>query len=148
MTELSASLAPRRKMNSNFFPLRPMLPSASARLTTNGTSTRVDNATAIPVLNDRSKNARRVRMLMCCILLFVKTWRSQQHGRHRSHTRVVGRGRRREVAEGGSRQAIVRGVQEVHGQGPVKVEIALPFARKQDADQIIRHGPGVRQTAA
>src|SRR5947209_16063381 len=101
-------------MNSNFFPLRPMLPSASARFTTNGTSTRVDNATAIPVLNDRSKNARRVRMLMCCILLFMKTWRSQQHGRHRSHTRVVGRGG--QVAEGRSRQAIVRGVQKVHGQ--------------------------------
>src|SRR5437899_10144353 len=114
-------------MKSNFFPLRPMLPSASARFTTNGTSTRVDNATAIPVLNDRSKNARRVRMLMCCILLFMKTWRSQQHGRHRSHTRVVGRGR--EVAEGGNRQPIVRGVQEVHGQGPVKVEIGLQIGR-------------------
>src|SRR2546425_3888819 len=105
ITEFSASLAPRRKINSSFlvFPLAPgtpMVPSANARFTTSGMSTNVERATPSPSLKLRSKNPRRVRMLKCCIrllelavenLLFLEAGRGHQHRNHAADTCVVSR---------------------------------------------------------
>src|ERR1051326_2016566 len=92
MTELSASLAPRNQMKSSFFPLRPIEPSASARLITNGISTRVDRATARLVFTERSKKLRRVMILqlqVCIILLFLETLQGHQPRHHPSNSPVV-----------------------------------------------------------
>src|SRR5438552_15334393 len=90
MTEFKPSLAPRRKIKSSFFPLRPMLPSASARFITNGMSTRVDNATPNPTLAEWSRKDRRERTLKECIrLLFLKTLKGHQHRQHAPDPSVV-----------------------------------------------------------
>src|ERR1044072_904921 len=108
MTEFKPSLAPPSQMNSNFFPL-PMVPSANARLSTNGMSTTVDNATASPVLNDWVRKERRGMMLLCCIrLLFLYALNRHEHGHHCPNARVVsGRGVP-EHGEGGSREPNIR----------------------------------------
>src|SRR6266542_5993471 len=104
ITEFSASLAPRRKINSSFFvfplgPGTPIVPSANARLMTSGMSTSVDRATPNPSLKLRSKKPRRVRMLKCCIgvvessvenLLFLEAGRGHEHGNHATDTGVIG----------------------------------------------------------
>src|SRR3989442_16031358 len=148
ITELSASLAPRRKMNSNFFPFNPMLPSAKARFMTNGISTSVDNATPRPSLKERSRKPRRVRILNCCILLLLETLEGHQRANHTTNTRVVGRGiarhglstQRRRIA------AVVR-VQKVDGQSPVEIQIRLAFARIKYAKYIIGHVSSIGQRA-
>src|SRR5213596_3589337 len=93
MTEFNPSLAPRSQMKRIFLPFKPMLPSASARFMTNGMSTRVDSATAMLVLNDWLRKARRERILKflyCCIsLLLLETRESHQHRHHAAHARVV-----------------------------------------------------------
>src|SRR3989442_8500067 len=103
ITELRASLAPRRKINSSFlvFPLAPgtpMVPSANARFTTSGMSTNVERATPSPSLKLRLKNPRRVRMLKCCIrllelavenLLFLEPGGGHKHCNHAARTRFV-----------------------------------------------------------
>src|SRR6185369_551551 len=93
ITEFSESFEPRRKMNRNFFPLRPMLPSASARFITNGMSTRVDKATPIPILKLRSKKLRREMILKFSIkfLLFLKALEGQEHGHHAPNPDIVRR---------------------------------------------------------
>src|SRR5438045_3216733 len=116
-TEVRASLAPRRKMNSSFFvlplaPGTPMVPSANARLTTSGMSTSVERATPNPSLKLRSRKPRRVRMLKCCIelvestvekLLFLEPGRGHQHRDHAADTRVVGRARNAAHGQGTKR---------------------------------------------
>src|SRR5436309_12386735 len=90
MRELSESLAPRRKIKSNFLPFRPMLPSARARFTTKGMSTRVERAMPMPILKERSKKPRRVMIFKCCILLFLKTLHGHQHAHQAPNAVIVG----------------------------------------------------------
>src|SRR6266566_7151056 len=146
ITELRASLAPRRKINSSFFvfplaPGTPMVPSANARLTTSGMSTSVDRATPKPSLKLRSKKPRRVRILKCCIelfgsrvksLLLLKAGRGHQHGNHAADTRIVNRASHAahsQAAEWRGSRAVVGRVQEIDRCGPINGKIRLPFTR-------------------
>src|SRR6266705_1623701 len=104
MTEFNPSLAPRSQMKRIFLPFKPMLPSASARFMTNGMSTSVDSATAMLVLNDWLKKARRERILKClycCIsLLLLETGESHQHRHHAPQAGIVIGGRVAQKVEG------------------------------------------------
>src|SRR5689334_19732791 len=116
-TELRPSFAPRSQMNNTFLPFSPMLPSARARFMTKGMSVRVDKATAMLALNERSKNVRRVmrlRLPFCIQLLLLKSLRRHQHGNHAPHAGVIVR---RCVGQGaeGRRGAVVRRVEETDG---------------------------------
>src|SRR6266516_7411839 len=144
ITEFSASLAPRRKINSSFlvFPLAPgtpMVPSANARFTTSGMSTNVERATPNPSLKLRSKKPRRVRMLKCCIgvvessvenLLFLEAGRGHQHGNHATETRVVSGAGNAAHGQGAKRGwcSSVSGVQEVDRHLAVNLQIRFAFA--------------------
>ena len=97
ITELSESLAPRRKMKSSFFPFNPIVPSANARFMMSGMSVSVASATPRPILTDRPRKARRVRMLKVSILLFLKTLQRQQHRHRPPHASLLRRG----IARGG-----------------------------------------------
>src|SRR5690349_12167660 len=76
-------------MNSTFLPLRPMLPSASARFTTNGMSTSVESATPMLILKLRSKNARRERMLKSFMSLLLESRQRHQGAHHAPYTLIV-----------------------------------------------------------
>src|SRR6478736_3441860 len=92
MTEFRESFAPRSQMNRTFLPFNPMLPSARARFITNGISARVESATAMLVLNERSRKARRVmmlRLLGCIRLLLLKTLGGHQQGHHAANAGIV-----------------------------------------------------------
>src|SRR5437667_2623128 len=163
ITELRASLAPRRKISSSFFvfpsgPGTPMVPSANARFTTSGMSTSVESATPNPILKLRSKKPRRVRMLKCCIgllgssvenLLFLEAMRSHQHGNHAADTRIVnraGNAAHGQAAKCRGSGTVVGGVQEIDRRGPINGQIRLAFAGEQQVQEIIRHGAGISQT--
>src|SRR5438552_2133507 len=165
ITEFSASLAPRRKINNSFFvfPLAsrtPMVPSASARLTTSGMSTSVERATPNPSLKLRSKKPRRVRMLKCCIelfdsavenLLFLEAGRSHQHRNHAADTRIVsrtGNAAHSQSAEWRRSGPCVSCVQEVDRRLAVNLQIRFAFAREQQVQEIVRHGAGIFPTGA
>src|SRR5260370_40362417 len=105
MTEFNPSLAPRKKIKSNFLPLRPIFPSARARLTMSGMSTSVERATPRPTLKERSKNARRVRMskFFCIGLLVLEALETHQHRHHAADAEVVGGIVYEQRTEGGER---------------------------------------------
>src|SRR5436309_7458894 len=142
MTEFSASLAPRSQMNSTFLPFKPMVPSARAFFTTSGTSIKVPNATAAPVLKLRSRKDRRVRtfrvdLLFCISSLLLESLEGHQHGDHAAHAQVVsagGRGADREVGEQGG-GAVVGRVEKVHGRRPVQIEIGSSFPGEEVTDK-------------
>src|SRR6266540_3017612 len=163
ITELRASLAPRRKINSSFFvfplaPGTPMVPSANARFTTSGMSTRVERATPKPILKLRSKKPRRVKMLKCCIglfgsavenLLFLEAGRGHQHRNHAADTRIVNRtgsAAHSQAAERRGSGTIVVCIQEIDRSSPINVQVRLAFAGEQQVQKIIRHGAGVFPT--
>src|SRR5438093_5502800 len=160
ITEFSASLAPRRKINNSFFvfplaPGTPMVPSASARLTTSGMSTSVERATPNPSLKLWSKKPRRVRMLKCCIgllessvenLLFLEAGRGHQHGNHATEPRVIGGRCIGQVAERRRGRAVVSGVEKIDRRRSIKREVGLAFTGEQDVEEVVGHGAGVVPT--
>src|SRR6185436_14214899 len=153
ITELIASLAPRRKMKRSFFPLRPILPSASARFITNGMSTKVDNATPRPNLNERSKKARRVKILKLRILLLLESLKAHQRADHAADTLVIiRRGRRVHLRIGERRRVGCRigaaVVQRTDGRAAIEGEVSRAFARIKDAQKIIGQGRRIRPTGS
>src|ERR1041384_1145855 len=129
MTELRPSFAPRRKINSSFLPFNPMVPSARARFIRIGMSTSVDRATPMPILNERFKNDRRLRMWKGGILLFLEMLQGHQHADHAAHSLVVRGGRRAAHGQAVERRAVgwtigAAVVQIIHRRAPIKSEVA------------------------
>ena len=67
MMLFSPSFPNRSQMKRTFLPFKPMLPSASARFITNGMSTRVESAAAMPIFAERLRKVRREKTLKLCI---------------------------------------------------------------------------------
>src|SRR6185503_210756 len=94
MTLFTPSLPPRRKIKMSFLPLRPMLPSASARLRNGGmfiSEARPRPTAARPVFE---RNERRVMMFGITILLlkllFLKTRQAHEKTHHAADAAIIG----------------------------------------------------------
>src|SRR5436190_6446194 len=133
MTEFKASFAPRRKMNSNFFPFSPMLPSANACFTKPGMFISEARPRPAPEHSERLRKSRRVMTLMYGIRiracsLFVEAVLRQQHGDHAAHARIVRAASSvagRERVESRRADSVIRCVHPLNRRGTIFVQARL-----------------------
>ena len=89
------------------------------------------------------------RLEFCIRLLLLESLTGHQQSDHPADTRVVGRARVNQVAEGRTRHAVIACVQKAHRGRTIEIKIGRAFTREENAQEIIhdrrRIAPSIRR---